>query len=270
MLALFCSHSAPLRRPTRRPRFEPWPIRCAARAILRDSSTTPTLAPGMASVASGAIPRVTDRAGARTIGRRSYPRGLQSALRVRALTAPPTFVTFAASTEILSNSALGCTIGEVSVSLSDIEVSAVWRYVVQAGRPVVKQFDRLDLRLSATKCALAMQMRNASDLSRWLRSLDLPQFEPLKEWYYLDTMHARATALGSLTALSRQLDCYPSILCRFLLRVEGAGWRAIQSHPRDVIRRRAAEVWCTQRETLLGRSAALWEPPSPDGFSELT
>ncbi|WP_373070713.1 hypothetical protein [Gemmatimonas sp.] len=77
----------------------------------------------------------------------------------------------------------------------------------------------------------------------------------LRDWYYVTQMHRRATSMGGMIAVAKELGAYQSILSRFVMRVTGQAWRDFGKGSAMDVRRRCVEVWVADRPTLLFQEA---------------
>lgn len=136
------------------------------------------------------------------------------------------------------------------MELTDEVVDTTWKYVLGTCPELLARFDALDLRLSATRAAAAMGMRDGAFLERWLRGRSVPRFRVLRDWYYVTEMHRRAISKGGLSAVAKELGAYQSILSRFVTRVTGQAWRDFGKGSAMDVRRRCVEVWVADRPTL--------------------
>jgi len=85
----------------------------------------------------------------------------------------------------------------------------------------------VDLRLGVRAAAQRLSYSSTAELQRWLRSHDLPPYQPLRDVYYVVRLCEEAASGQSLAAwcLSRGRD--PASYYRFIQRACGKSWGEI-------------------------------------------
>lgn len=125
----------------------------------------------------------------------------------------------------------------------DEEVFAQWELVVDRLGPLEPILKRVDLSLSARKAAISAGFASTHLLNRWLRSQQLPPFDSLRDWYYVEHLTNYAHNGGSLAAFALQRNQYPSIYYRFLDRVTGHAWGVVRKRGVTWVREAALRQW---------------------------
>lgn len=110
------------------------------------------------------------------------------------------------------------------MELNEHSVEAVFAYLTRACPDLPRLFAGLDLKLTARMAAGDLGVGDSAALARWLRAQDLPQYNLLRNWWYVVEMHRRAQAGETLYALAANQGRELATLSRFVARVTGEPW----------------------------------------------
>jgi len=136
------------------------------------------------------------------------------------------------------------------MELSDEQVSMIWAYVERACACLRTGFQRIDLRMSARRCAADTHFVSSVALETWLRSMALPRYMLLRNWWYVALLRMGVDEGVSLSRRAAATGRYASILSRFVVRTTGKQWRTISVLPLQVVRRRAVDAWIADNPEL--------------------
>jgi hypothetical protein len=101
----------------------------------------------------------------------------------------------------------------------------------------------VDLALGPTRAAQSLGLKNAATLHARLRSMGLPTYGLLRDWYYLICLLERDANRRTVSAelLSRGRD--PASVYRFVLRFSGLRWSEWKELGVERTRQRALAIW---------------------------
>lgn len=90
------------------------------------------------------------------------------------------------------------------------------------------QLDKLDLSVTSSVIARAIGLANSKSLTIVLRTLRLPPFRTLRDWYYVVRMTEQFATTASLSSFALSRSKNPSEYYRLVRRVSGQPWNSIK------------------------------------------
>lgn len=127
--------------------------------------------------------------------------------------------------------------------MSDEQVLADWSKISCRWPTLFEELNKVDLRMSAGKCASALNLSSVEELERELRRRHLVRYRLLRDWWYVIRLHEDAGMQGSLAEVARSRGDYLSVLTRFVVRVSGREWRTLARMEAVVVRGAALSAW---------------------------
>lgn len=131
----------------------------------------------------------------------------------------------------------------LSSSAANVPARDVYAEVARRVGRFATVLDRCDLALTARRAAIRLDLESGARLDQHLRSLALPPFRSLRDWWYVLALLRKTREGVSLSAFALRRGKDPAPYYRFVARVTGRRWLDVQQAGEGWVLASALGAW---------------------------